>query len=720
MNDRDTPVYPLDQVCFIDFESRSSTVDLKKAGATAYACGADAIILAFAIGDEPVVVWHVADFSAPLDWQNAPKRLQHFFWDVVKGDGVFAAWNAGFDRAIWNYATTGFPEMLPHYIIDPAVQATASGLPPDLKMAARFSGAPLKDAAGADLISLFCKVTATATPQSHPEDWQAFIEYAGADIEAMRGVFQYTRQLSRAELAEMWAMEKTNDRGLLIDMQMVRHAAKLAAIDKVRGNQEIFTQTRGAVSSVDEVAKITTWLLSFLPPAGRDILTERIELRKPDGSIKRAAKYSLERERVEALIAYVKALLKDDDIPAVLLTMLIRAERVLLIRLYGGSKMPQKFEAMLHQQVGDVLYGQYRFNGAPQTGRASSRGVQIHNLPRDYLPYELEAVWSLQAGAGYDDILHLGDDTPVARKLSLLLRPAIIARPDKVFVWSDWSQIEARVLPWLADHYGGAKRRLDIFREVDADPSLPDLYTRTAAELSHCAVGDVTKAMRQRGKVAELALGFLGGVGALKAMASGYGLYLPDDEAKSIVKRWREVNSWAGDYGREIWSAVQTARDAPGVPVQAGRCWLVFLPGYLSGTLLARLPSGRHLAYRRLRIEKFDVLDDEDNVVGAEYDLGYMRGHGKPSKLWPGIFVENFTQACAADFLRGTLVRLEQEGPGAVFHTHDEIGIEVRDGDQDYAMRAMHSIMVKGFDWSEGLPLMSDETSGYYYSKAED
>jgi len=228
--------------------------------------------------------------------------------------------------------------------------------------------------------------------------------------------------------------------------------------------------------------------------------------------------------------------------------------------------------------------------------------------------------------------LHLGDDTPVARKLSLLLRPAIIARPGKVFVWSDWSQIEARVLPWLADHYEGAKRRLDIFREVDADPSLPDLYTRTAAALSHCAVGDVTKAMRQRGKVAELALGFLGGVGALKAMASGYGLYLPDDEAKSIVKRWREVNSWAGDYGREIWSAVQTARDAPGVPVQAGRCWLVFLPGYLSGTLLARLPSGAYLVEATygaaMQSRKIDVRDS----LRTEY----MRWPSDPDSDFPG------------------------------------------------------------------------------------
>ena len=165
--------------------------------------------------------------------------------------------------------------------------------------------------------------------------------------------------------------------------------------------------------------------------------------------------------------------------------MLKAAERVLQIRLYGGSKTPAKFNKMLAQHVDGTLFGQYTFNGAGQTGRASSRGVQVHNLARDVLEYEYEALEVLVRDGSYDQFDDVGDETPVSRKLSLLIRPAFTPDPDHVFVWSDWSQIEARVLPWLAGNDPGALARLKIFSDVDRNPNLPDLYTRTAATLSH-------------------------------------------------------------------------------------------------------------------------------------------------------------------------------------------------------------------------------------------
>jgi DNA polymerase len=314
-----------------------------------------------------------------------------------------------------------------------------------------------------------------------------------------------------------------------------------------------------------------------------------------------------------------------------------------------------------------------------------------------------------------------GTGEPVARKLSLLIRPTFVPTGDRVFVWSDWSQIEARVLPWLCDHDSGARTRLQIFRAVDADPKLPDLYTLTASTLSHVPIHEVTKAMRQRGKVAELALGYCGGVGALQNMAAGYGLHLPDAEARATVEAWRRANPWAGRFAEDLWDAALRAYGVPGVPIRVGRVHFNYLAGYLGGTLLCVLPSGRCLAYRRLRWEYLDVLNDDDQPTGEKTrELTFLRGHGR-MKLWPGLFVENVTQAVAADVLRGTLVRLEESGAFDVrLHTHDEILLECPQEAAVHVAGELRAIMQQGFDWSEGLPLMSEETAAYYYTKSEE
>jgi DNA polymerase bacteriophage-type len=727
----DATTFSSDAIGWIDFETRSDT-DIK-AGTYRYATEADAIVLAYAIGDGPVRTVSVSAFPGNINWVDMPRELQSFHARVTRGEAIWAAWNAGFDRAIWNYAAIGCPEMLPHHIIDVMAQATASGLPPDLSKAARSSQSKEKLATGRQLIGLFCSPKGykgtRGTPQSHPAEWQAFLAYAGGDVEAMRSVFHGTRQLPLREWQEYWAMEAINGRGVGIDLDMVGHAARLAAEDKVRSKAALAKLTAGYVHSVDQVARISEWLRHQLPPEGIAILTAREEeVDEETGLVMRPAKYALTRKRVERLIAYCS----DRAAEASLLTSIAPRTllQVLQIRLYGGSKTPAKFGRMLTQHVDGVLFGQYVFNGASQTGRASSKGVQIHNLARDPLDYEPDAVDALLTGANYDELAALGDASPVARKLSLLIRPAFVPRETNVFVWSDWSQIEARVLPWLCDHYRGARQRLQIFRDVDADPDLPDLYTRTAADLSHVPVAQVTKAMRQRGKVAELALGFCGGVNALQAMAAAYGMHLDDIEAKVIVERWRAANPWAIDYSREIWEAMRHAMDAPGKAFQAGRIWLRFYPGYLGGTLQCRLPSGRRLTYRAMRWENIDVLDADDKPTGEKkLELTFARGYGR-IKIWPGLFVENFTQACAADFLRGTLERLQNvvvfpngRAPALSLdvrlHTHDEVLVECEKARAEEAAGALRQIMRQGFDWSEGLPLMSEETIAYAYSKHE-
>jgi DNA polymerase len=329
---------------------------------------------------------------------------------------------------------------------------------------------------------------------------------------------------------------------------------------------------------------------------------------------------------------------------------------------------------------------------------------------------------------------------PVSRKLSLLVRPTLVARPGKIFVWSDWANIEARVLPWLAGDDPGARERLDIFRAVDADPKVPDLYTRTAAKLSHIEIAEVTKALRQRGKVAELALGFGGGVGALQAMGANYGLHVNDGEAKTIVDQWRVDNQWCvkfwGKHEHEgyshssqavmrsgqsygLWGAALRALDAPHQIQTAGRIRFIYMPELMK-SLLMILPSGRMLTYRDIRFERVADLDDDDQVVGYSTKLRFHKGYYR-SVIWHGTFCENAVQATAADILRGTLVRLDshEELPGATAHTHDEVLLEVPEAAADYTTVALSNVMRRGFWWSAGLPIMSDEETGYYYSKWE-
>jgi DNA polymerase len=695
-----------EDIGWLDFETRSGE-DIK-AGTYRYMNDADAIICAFALGDGPPRYVAVKDFVCPLAWADMPVDFRAFHDRVMAGTAVWCAWNAGFDKAAWNYGTSDFPFMEAEHIIDAMTQAAVNGLPPSLKMAARAAKVTAKLEEGTDLIKLFCLPESTAIPQSHPQEWRLFGIYALGDIVAMREIFQVTRQLPLAEWREYWAMEKINERGVVIDLDMVKHATWLAHEDKRRSSGLLLELTQGAVNTVDQVKALTTWLLTKLPPEGRDILVKREEELDDDGTVIRPAKYTLTRSKVERLIAYVTDQAPEAD--AVL--------KVLQIRLYGGSKSPAKFQKMMAQHVNGTLYGQYVFSGAPQTGRASSKGVQVHNLTRSFLPYEAAAIEAILDNCSYETLATLGDTSPVARKLALLIRPSFVSQETNTFVWSDWANIEARIVPWLCDYLPGAAARVQIFRDIDADPSIPDVYTRTASEISHIPIGEVTKAIRQRGKVAELALGFLGGVGSLLSMGAGYGIHFTDAEAKTIVTNWRAANPWAMQFGDEMWDAMLEAKDNPLEITTVGRINFVFIDSLLGGSMLMQLPSGRFLTYRRLYWDMVPVKDDDDNVIGHQREMTYARGQGRV-KLWKGELVNNATQGTAADILRGTLVRLEADGFNIRLHTHDEVLGEVNDQNAEAYSEALRWQMCRGFDWTEGLPIVSEETISPYYSKWE-
>jgi DNA polymerase len=403
--------------------------------------------------------------------------------------------------------------------------------------------------------------------------------------------------------------------------------------------------------------------------------------------------------------------------------------------LYGAGASPKKFARLEAQHVDGVLRGQYRFAGAGQTGRMTSRGAQIQNLVRDVLgedgAAEAPLVDAIAEGCSYGELAAADPiDVPVARKLASLVRPALIAGPGKVFVWSDWSAIEARITPWLAASEG-AERVLDIFRANDADPTRHDIYTSTASDILHKDPSAITKPERQTGKVATLSLQFLGSVGALKAMALSYRIQLDDAEARRIVDTWREANPWAMEFGGAhhdgesygLWGAAMSAWEVPGRITTAGRIAFTYHEDYLGGTLFMALPSGRLLTYPRPQWRDVDVLDKDGKPTGEKRtELSFRRAHGR-AKLWKGVFAENATQAVAADFLRQTVTRIETN-PALAFMpirmtTHDEIVCEVDEARAEEAKALLRREMLTLPKWAEGLPLRSEESVCSYYSKAK-
>jgi DNA polymerase len=297
-------------------------------------------------------------------------------------------------------------------------------------------------------------------------------------------------------------------------------------------------------------------------------------------------------------------------------------------------------------------------------------------------------------------------------------------------VWSDWSAIEARIVPWLAASEG-AEQVLDIFRASDRDPTRPDIYTVAAADIFHKSPSEITKAAeRPIGKVATLALGFGGASGALLAMALTYRIHLDAAEARHIVDAWREANPWAREFwgahrdGESfgLWGAAMSAWELPGRITTAGRIAFVFRPDYLGDTLFMALPSGRLLTYPRPRWREVDILKDGKPTGGKRTEMSFRRAHGR-AKLWHGTLCENAVSGTAADILRATVTRIETN-PALAFMpirmtTHDEIVCEVDVARADEAKAILRREMLTLPGWAEGLPLQSEESVCARYTKSK-
>jgi DNA polymerase len=353
------------------------------------------------------------------------------------------------------------------------------------------------------------------------------------------------------------------------------------------------------------------------------------------------------------------------------------------------------------------LRGSYVLNGAAQTGRFSSTGLQVHNLPR--LEYK-EIMHYTGHDKGAEDaaldalcsMITQGHVVP-QMMLAQAARPMVKAPPGRWLVWGDWSAIEGRALPWLA----GAEDKLQLYRQGQ------DIYRHTAAAIFGIVPEAVSAAQRQEGKVAELALGFGGGPGALLNMARAYRVSMTEAAAKVTVRRWREANSWAVDYWDTVHRAFITAMRHPHEPQWAGRVRYCYIPE--TSAVWCELPSGRLLAYRDPHYTVKPEHRRRKGDVPNERELTVRRGHAR-IPVWHGLLVENITQATAADLLRQAL-RDSLLSLYVVGHTHDEIIAECDVGDVPYVRKRLEYTMATVPSWAEGLPLAVKVEDGERYGK---
>ena len=726
-------------VAFIDAETRSP-LNLTEVGAYTYAQHpqTDVLIWAFAFDDNQERVW-----SPAWCWHEQPDTEPTALLDHIEDGGYVVAWNAFFDRHIWNAVMPrlyNWPALRLEQVLCAQAQAEANNLPGALGKACDALGVQnKKDPQGSRLISQLCLGTRASWDrvfETPPEGKTVshmgrFRAYGAADIPSMRDVWNCTRPLTAIEWDEYHASERINDRGVAVDWQFARAAATFARDEEADINANMYEQTGDPRITVTNHLRKGRWLHEALDPAPElQQICERPPKEK-DGPKRFSADRSTREAVLEALaLPELSGTLLDTDalvlpdmegyaiIDPPEINRFEQIRNVIELIEAGNSAAVRKFTRIGNSVSADArLHGMYSFNGAGQTGRFSSRGVQTHNLIRS--PVEkgnpdraMDAIDDIMAGASAETLIERYGYS-ISRLLARLIRPTFIAEPGNTLIWGDWGQIESRKLAWLSDSLGG-ERKLDLFRDGQ------DVYKHAAAPVFHVepnSIGDDSDE-RQIGKVCDLSLGFGGAVGAFMAMGRNYGVFVDPQHAQEIVYAWRDANQWCVRFWHELWDAAMDAHSNPGQWFRAGRVHYLFHPTLMHGTLICMLPDGRWLVYPQFRHEFKKVKDKRTGEEVEKWHTSFVKGFGSGSarvELWYGILAENITQASAASLLRTAIVRLQEI---LVMHTHDELIGEVRERDRKRMMNHMREVMLIRDDWlGDDFPLKVDMEYGPYYTK---
>ena len=507
---------------------------------------------------------------------------------------------------------------------------------------------------GRELIRYFCVPGKDATrrmPASAPEKWATFRAYNLRDVETEMAIQERLRKYPVPE--EVWSQyhldQQINDRGIGVDRTLVRGAI---GIDK-RSREELTArlQELTMLDNPNSVQQMKDWL------AANGLQTD-----------------TLGKKQVAELLKTAPEPLKS----------------VLVLRQQLAKSSVKKYQAMENAVCADGrVRGCFQFYGA-RTGRWAGRNIQLQNLPQNRMP-DLEQARSLVRAGDYDSVRLLYDSTPDV--LSQLIRTALIPNPGKTFFVSDFSAIEARVIAWLA----GEQWRQQVFAEGK------DIYCASASQMFGVPVEKhgVNGHLRQKGKIAELALGYGGSVGALKAMGA-IEMGLKEDELKPLVDAWRNANPMIVKLWWEVDRAVTRAvSDKTATETHSIRFTCQ------SGMLFITLPSGRRLAYVKPRIGENQFGGSAITYMGTNAAKQWARLESYGPK-----FVENIVQAISRDILCYAMQALRD--CAIVAHVHDEVILEA---DPGMSLEAVCERMGRTPPWAQGLLLRADGYATPFYKK---
>ncbi len=570
------------------------------------------------------------------------------------------AFNAQFERVCLS-KYLGLP-----YYLDPSqwrctmVLAQELGLPASLERCASYLNlAQEKDAAGKNLIKYFsvpCKPTKVNggrtrnLPEHDLEKWQMFIDYCVQDVVVEMAIAEKLSALPVHEREwDFYACDqRINDRGVELDTELVASALYCKDIKMESLASELKAIT--GLANPNSRAQLLPWLQS-------------------NGySAKGLTKADVEKE---------------------LQTAEGELKRVLELKLQTAMSSLKKYEAMERAMCSDSrVHGLLQFYGASRTGRWAGRVVQVQNLARNYLS-DLDDARNFVKKRDIDAVEVLYDS--LNDTLKQLIRTALVAKEGSTFYVSDFSAIEARVIAWFA----GEDWRLDVFSTHGK------IYEASASQMFGIPIESVDKNLRQKGKIAELALGYQGRTGALKQMGA-LNMGLEEGELQGLVDDWRRANKKIVQFWKDVQKAAIKALKTR-APIKLGK--LIFK--YRKGFLLIKLPSGRNLAYARAKVEVGDYGDK------LTYEGQGDKAYFTKQETYGGKLVENIVQATARDILAEALLRIEEAGHDVVFHVHDEAIIE----GEGMTIEEVNDLMAQAPDWAEGLPLNSEGYITKYYMK---
>lgn len=657
----------------IDFETRS-TVDLRACGMHVYAEdeSTDVQCLAVKVGEHKTGIWVPAKYEAIAKKLDCDLITDRQLQCIVDAADTIEAHNSGFERLIWQNVMVnkyGFKKLDETKLRCTAAKAAMHNLPRALdKAGAAMDLTVKKDTVGQSLMLKLCKPKKNKEGETginwheSPEDLVRLFEYCRTDVDAEYELNSKLADLSEMEQKVFELDSRINDRGVPIDVLSIN-----TLIENIENKEkalllEFQTITEGFVQSPKQVSNTIKWL------------------QHRGCSIDNLKKYTVE-EALDNLTT------DDEDV-----------KRVLEIRQALSKTSTAKLQTFLDWCCKDGrVKGMFLYHGA-STGRWSSRGPQIQNLPRD--SYDPETVDDIVNSSAIMSEMIYGCPLQSASKC---IRGMIKAPKGKTLIAADFSAIEARVIAWVA----GETKVLEAFRNKK------DLYKIAACDIYHVKYDEVTKEQRAIGKVAVLALGYQGWVGAFNAMAGAYGVYVSEEEAKEIVSAWRRGNPSIV----KLWSDIENAAIAT---IKTGKATTVgcIKFGMRNNFLHMRLPSGRLLSYYKPSIEevttKFGTTKEAIAFIGEDSitkKIGKIYTYG-------GKLCENLTQAISRDLLVESMFRLDKAGLDIVMHVHDEVVCEVpKDKATPEFLKAFEATVAITPEWAKGLPLAAEGWISERYKK---